>query len=121
MRDDDREVEEERQRDERLRLQRARAFGVLTTVVRTIGGAAALILVAYIVLTLGGANPDNGITKFVASWADTLAFGFRDLFTPADDALRVVVNYGLAALFWLIITGVVTRLLRRLSSPYLIS
>jgi len=121
MSEEDWAVKEERLRDERARLFRVRAVGVLATVIRAVGGAAAIILVAYIVLTLGGANPDNGITKFVAGWADNLALGFRDLFTPADANLRVIVNYGLAALFWLAVTGVITRILRRITSPYLIS
>jgi len=113
--------EEKRLRSERARLNVARAVDVLVTAVRTVGGFAAAVLAAYIVLSVGGANPDNTIAKFVARWADVLALGFRDLFTPADPKLQVLVNHGLAALFWLIIASVVSRILRRLTSPYLIS
>lgn len=114
-------VEEERLRAGRARRARARTVTVLTTLIRTAGGGAALVLVAYIVITIGGANPQNGIARFVSGWADTLALGFRDLFTPADARLRVIVNYGLAALFWLAVAGVLNGILRRLSSPYEIS
>ena len=114
-------AQEERRRAERIRLYRSRAVSTVITVVRTVCGAAAAILVAYIVLTVGGANPDNGITQFVAGWADNLALGFRDLFTPADAKLRVIVDYGLAAVFWLAIGAVITGILRRLTTPYLIS
>jgi hypothetical protein len=121
MGEEDWAVEAERRRGGRVRPHRARAVGVLSTIVRTIGGAAAVILVAYVVLTVGGANPDNEITRFVADWADTLAFGFRDLFTPADANLEVIVNYGLAAVFWLVVTAAVNRILHRLTTPYEIS
>jgi hypothetical protein len=67
-----------------------------------------------VLLTVFGANPDNPITTFVRSWADPLALAFRDLFTPADGKLRVLANYGLAAIFWLIVTSIVVRLIRRL-------
>jgi len=121
MTEEDWAAEEVRLREERARAVRTRLVRVLTTVVRTICGAAAVILAAYIVLTVGGANPDNGITQFVSGWADNLTLGFRDLFTPADAKLRVIVNYGLAAVFWLVIGAVITGVLRRLTSPYLIS
>jgi hypothetical protein len=65
-------------------------------------------------LTVGGANPGNGIVTFVTSWSDPLAWGFKDLFTPGDAKLRVLVNYGIAAIFWLIVSSIIARLIRRL-------
>lgn len=97
-----------------------RAARLLAGLVRLVCGLAALILVAHVVLTMGDANPDNGITTFVAGWADRLAPGFRDLFTPDDASLRVLVNYGTAALVWLVLGAIITRVLRRATSPYLI-
>jgi hypothetical protein len=91
---------------------RARTAGVLTALVRWVGTLAAALLVLHVVFTLGGANPDNGITRFVTNWARPLALGFENLFTPADPRLAVLVNYGIAALFWLIITSVAVRILR---------
>jgi hypothetical protein len=87
---------------------------VVAGVVRWAGTIFALLLTAHVVLTVGGANPSNGITRFVANWADPLTLGFRDLFTPDDAKLRVLVDYGLAALFWLIVSAVIARLVRRL-------
>lgn len=94
-------------------LTRAKIVGAVTGVVRWVGTIIAVILVAHVVLTVGGANPANGITRFVAGWADPLALGFRDLFMPDDPKARVLVNYGIAALFWLIVTSIVVRVLRR--------
>jgi hypothetical protein len=89
-------------------------IGVVVLLVRLAGAVAAVILVAHVVLTLGSANPANGITRFVRTWADALALGFRDLFTPADVKIRTLVNYGLAALIYLVVTAIAARLIRRL-------
>ena len=98
-----------------VRATRYRVASVLATLIRIAGGLAVLILVAHVVLTLGDANPTNQITMLVATWADRLQIGFRGLFTPADPKTRVVVNYGLAAAFWLVVSWVLVRLLQRLA------
>jgi hypothetical protein len=97
-----------------IRGTRHRVVAVLAALIRIVGGLAVLILVAHIVLTLGGANPANMITQLVASWADRLQIGFRGLFNPADPRTGVVVNYGIAAAFWLIVTWILVRLVQRL-------
>lgn len=89
--------------------------GVLAGLVRWVGLIFALVLAVHVLLTVGSANPDNGITVFFADVADPLALGFRNLFTPENAELRVLVNYGLAALFWLIVSSVAARLIRRLA------
>lgn len=95
-------------------LTRANVVGVVATVVRWAGLVFALALVVHVLLTVGGANPDNGITQFFATVADPLALAFKSLFMPENEKLRVLVNYGLAAVFWLIVSGVLSRLIRRL-------
>jgi hypothetical protein len=95
---------------------RAKAVGLLADVVRWIGLAAAVVLAIHVLLVAGEANPANWIARLTNSLADWVSLGFKDLFTkPADDPkLRVLINYGLAALFWLIISGFLSRLIRRL-------
>ncbi|MCP2164551.1 hypothetical protein [Goodfellowiella coeruleoviolacea] len=93
---------------------RVRLVAAVASVLSWVGVICAAVLVAHVVLTLGGANPDNGITRFVAGWADPLALGFHDLFLPADPDLAVLVNYGIAALFWLVLRAIVLRVVRRL-------
>ncbi|HEX4704481.1 MAG TPA: hypothetical protein VH352_20305 [Pseudonocardiaceae bacterium] len=92
---------------------RASIVGGLAGVVRWAGLAVVVILVVRVLLTVGGANPNNGITTFFRGWSDPLAWGFKDMFTPGDAKLRVLVNYGIAALFWLIVSSVLTRIIRR--------
>lgn len=95
---------------------RALVVGIVAGVVRWIGLLIALILVIHVILTVGGANPSNGITGFFRSWADTFVLGFQDLFVFKEDAkAQVLVNYGVAAIFWLVVSSIVTRLIRRLA------
>jgi hypothetical protein len=94
---------------------RSNVVGVLAGAVRWTGLVFASILVVHVLLTVGGANPDNGITRFFSAAADPLALAFKSLFTPENPQLRVLVNYGLAALFWLAGSSILSRLIRRLA------
>jgi hypothetical protein len=97
-----------------VRGTRTRIAAILATLIRTVGGVIVLILVAHVVLTLGNANPTNGITMFLTYWADRLQLGFRGLFNPVDPRTRLVIDYGVPAVFWLVVTWVLVRLVRRL-------
>ena len=89
-----------------------RVASVLASIVRWVGLIFAALLVIHVIFTVGSANPDNGIVSFVKSWADSLALGFSDLFTPSDEKLRVLVNYGIAAIFWLVVSGILAKIIR---------
>lgn len=111
-------AEDEGSRDRKggaLRTARVRGVEVLATVLRVVGTLAAVALVVHVVLTVGKANPDNGITRFFDGLAGALAFGFRDLFTPENPDARVIVNYGLAAVVWLVVTAIVVRVVKALA------
>jgi hypothetical protein len=90
-----------------------RITGLLATLARWAGLLFAAILVLHVIFVIGDANQDNGIVTFVNDWSQGLALGFEDLFTPEDAKLRVLVNYGIAALFWLIVSSVLARIIRR--------
>jgi hypothetical protein len=94
---------------------RTRVVGIVAASVSWVGLALAVVLVVHVVLTVGGANPDNPITSTVKAVAEPVALAFRDLFAPADARLRVLVNFGLAALFWLAVRAIVLKLVRRLN------
>ncbi|MGQ0481630.1 MAG: hypothetical protein ACT4O0_11475 [Pseudonocardia sp.] len=85
------------------------------TAVRVVCGIFALILVVHIVFTLFEANPQNGITQFVADLSSSLTLGLQNLFTPDDMKIAVLVNYGLAAVVWLVIGAIIVRVLRAVS------
>ncbi len=86
---------------------------MLAALVRGIAVVLAAILVVHIVLTMGNANPENGITKSIADLARPLALGFKNLFSPSDPKAAVLVNFGLAAIFWLVVGAVLAWIIRR--------
>ncbi len=92
-----------------------RGAGLLATVLNIIGIVIVVILVLHIVLTLLDANPANGLTTFIASWAAELNLGLGNLFTPANPKMAVTMNYAVAAIIWLAVTTIVVRLVRRIS------
>jgi hypothetical protein len=79
-------------------------------VITGIGALFALIEVVYILLVLFGANAGNAFFRFVQSIAEPLALFFPGLFNLANDKLELILNYGLAAVFWLVVTGIIARL-----------
>jgi hypothetical protein len=83
-----------------------------TRVITGIGGLFALIEVVFILLVLFGANAGNAFYKFVQSIANPLALFFPGLFTIQNADWAVIVTYGLAAVFWLVVTGFIARLVR---------
>jgi len=105
---------DERARQER-RWSRARRIRVTCTIITAVCGLFAVVLVAQIIMVMGGANPANGVATFVRGWSDGVSLGFDNLFTPANATARVLFNNGLAALVWLGLGAVVTALIRRLA------
>ncbi|MDQ3401892.1 MAG: hypothetical protein M3548_00665 [Actinomycetota bacterium] len=93
---------------------RGRIAGIVAGLIRWIGLLFALVLVAHIILVMGDANPDNWITGVVRDLADPFALAFKNLFTPEDAKLGVLINYGLAAVFWLVVSSVAAKFIRRL-------
>ncbi|WP_436493256.1 hypothetical protein [Actinokineospora sp. HUAS TT18] len=91
---------------------RGRGRSTPARIVAGIGALFALIEVVYILLIIFGANAANAFFRFIASLAEPLALFFPGLFPIANPTLAVIVNYGLAAVFWLVVTGLVARALR---------
>ncbi|WP_216213508.1 hypothetical protein [Amycolatopsis aidingensis] len=101
------------------RAVRERAAGLIAGIVRWIGLLFALVLVLHVVFVIGDGNPDNGIVSFVNDVSDTLVVGFKDMFTPEDAKLRALVNYGIAAVFWLVVSAILARIIRRVGGASL--
>lgn len=86
--------------------------GTAARVVVGIGALFALIEVVYILMVVLGANQANAFFGFIRSVADPLALFFPGLFTLSNNDIGVLINYGLAAVFWLVVTGIIARVLR---------
>lgn len=88
---------------------RASAARIITGV----GAVFALVEVIYILMILLGANVGNAFVRFIRSIAEPLALFFPGLFPIDNPQLAVLVNYGLAAIFWVVVTGFIARLFFR--------
>ena len=90
-----------------------RGVDVAANLLRFAGLAIVLVLVLHILLTLL-ANPQHEVTLLVARAADVFDLGLNNLFLTENAAVGVILNYGVAALLWYLITIVVVRLVRRI-------
>jgi hypothetical protein len=89
-----------------------RAGNVVATVVRTLAFLFALVLIVNVVLVLVGVNPANGVAQFIGGVANTVILGFRDLFLPSDPKIALIVNSLVAAVFWVFVGELLSRLIR---------
>lgn len=82
-------------------------------VVRVITGITTAIFVMHILFVLLEANQGNGFVSFIYSLAKGLVLGLGDVFTPDDAKIGVVLNYGFAAVLYLVIGQLIIKALRR--------
>ena len=87
----------------------------LARIVRSLAGIIALIIVVAIVLFLVGANPSNQIVSAIHDAGAWLAGPFKNLFSIHNAKLAMAVNWGLAALAYLIVGHIIASLLARLT------
>ncbi|MBC6460297.1 hypothetical protein [Actinomadura sp. HBU206391] len=103
------------------RLRRPATAGLRTRLVGAIATIAALattvvvaVLAVHIVFAVFEANGSNDIVIAFRDWADGLVWQFKDVFAPHDPKVAVLVNYGLAAVVYLVAGRIVVGLIRRL-------
>lgn len=87
-----------------------------TTAARVVSGVGALfavIEVIYILLILFEANAANAFFRFMESIAEPLALFFPGLFQLDNQKVEILLNYGLAAVFWVAVSGFLARLVDR--------
>ncbi|KZB80237.1 hypothetical protein [Amycolatopsis regifaucium] len=97
-------------------MSRWRTTSRSNTAVRVIVGVGALfafIELLYMVMVLAGANAGNGFFIFIQSLAGPLALFWPGLFPVNDPNFQVILDYGLAAAFWVILAGVIARIAAR--------
>jgi hypothetical protein len=78
-------------------------MNLLAVTVRVIACVFAVVLLVRIGLAFVAVNPHNVIVEWIVRFADVIVWGFRDMFLPADPRIGLVANYGLAAVFWLVV------------------
>jgi hypothetical protein len=93
----------------------ARIFTLLATIVRVACSVIAALIVVHAVFVLFEANPANPLVEFTAGWRDTFGWFTKDLFTPSDPKIAEAINDGLAALIWVVVGNLVSKLIVRLA------
>ena len=87
----------------------------LARLVRAVAGLIALLIVVAIVLFLLSANPGNAIVRDIHDAGAWLVGPFKSLFSIHNAKLAMAVNWGLAALVYLVVGHFIASLLVRMS------
>jgi hypothetical protein len=92
-----------------------RAFGqgadLLVRAVQLVVSIVVLIIIAGILLVVLKANPANSIVSEVHSWARWLAGPFDGMFSFHSANTAIAVNWGIAAVVYLLVGGLIARLI----------
>ena len=91
----------------------ANGASLLARVVWLVVSVVVLIIVAGILLAVLKANPTNAIVSDVHGWARSLAGPFDGMFSFHSPNVTIAVNWGIAALVYLFIGGLIARVLGR--------
>ncbi len=86
---------------------------LIARLVRLIVGIIVLLIVAAIVLRVLDANASNTVVRDVHDVARALVGPFDNLFTISKPKLAMAVNWGIAALVYLFVGGLIARLFAR--------
>ena len=89
----------------------ARIVNVLATVVRVVCSVIAALIVVHALFVLFEANPDNVLVEFTTDWRDTFGWFTKDLFTPSDPKIAEAINDGLAAVIWVVVGSLPSKLI----------
>ena len=90
--------------------------GILATIVMVIAGIAAAILVLHIVFVIFKGNPSNTFVSHINDYANNLAGFFKDLFSFKNKKTNTLVNYGIAAIVWIVGGRIVASILNRIKT-----
>jgi hypothetical protein len=85
----------------------------IARLVRTVAMVVAAILVVGIILRLVGANSANSIVSDIHDAGNWLAGPFRNIFTVKNAKEAIALNWGLAAVVYLIVGHLLASLLAR--------
>ena len=87
--------------------------GLLARVVHLVVTVVVVIIVAGILLVVLKANPSNSIVSEVHGWARSLAGPFDGIFSFHNARVAITVNWGIAAVVYLFVGGLIARLIGR--------
>lgn len=85
----------------------------VANVIRAVVGVVVTVFVLHVLFVVFDANQGNEFVSVIYTLAKTLVLGLGDVFTPEDAVLGVLLNYGLAALVYLVVGQLIIKSLRR--------
>jgi hypothetical protein len=98
-----------------LTTARQRGAGILATTVSVVTTVVVATLAVHILFVVFEANASNDLVNTISSWAEGMAWQFKDVFEPANPKLGVAANYGMAGAVYLMIGRLLVSSLRRVS------
>jgi hypothetical protein len=87
----------------------------IARIVRLIAGVIVALIVVAIVLRLLGANASNTIVRDIHDAGGWFAGPFKGMFSPHSAKLAMTVNWGIAAVVYLVVGGVIAGFIARLA------
>lgn len=83
----------------------------LARLVHLVVGLIVLVIAAAILLRVLGANPSNSIVRDIHDAGKALAGPFDGMFSIKQPKVAIAVNWGIAAVVWLVVGSFVARLI----------
>jgi hypothetical protein len=87
------------------------AAGTLARLIRLAAGIVAAIIVAGILLVVLNANPTNDVVSAIHDSARALVGPFDGMFTLDSADATLALNWGIAALVYLMVGGLIARMI----------
>jgi hypothetical protein len=95
------------------RISREVAMYMLARAVRIATGITVAFIIAGILIHVLEANTSNGIVSVINDVAKWLVQPFDDMFEPNSDKTRIALNWGLGAVVYAVVGGLLARMLAR--------
>ena len=92
-----------------------RAFTLVASAVRLVASLVAVVIVLHAVFTFFEANPANTLVSAAADVRQGLGWFTVDLFQPSDPRIGETINAAIAALVWVVVGNLVSKLIVRLA------
>src|SRR5919107_4011008 len=92
-----------------------RAFPLVASAVRLVASLVAAVIVLHAVFTSFEANPANALVSAAADVRQGLGWFTVDLFRPSDPRIGETINAAVAALVWVVVGNLVSKLVVRLA------
>jgi hypothetical protein len=93
----------------------ARVFELIATIVRMVCSVIAAVIVVHAIFVLFEANPANPLVTFARGWREDFGWFTIDLFRPSDPKIGEAINAALAAVVWVVVGSLISKLIVRLA------